>query len=322
MKLLRMKSFFKKIKSGKVIAISLILLLIFICITCSPEKKIIILDQDRNFKDYWYQGKAELNRYELEQARYGEIHKGSAVLVFVTEDFLTDKQVKHEHGKSEKSTTVLKMNFIRKFVTGIYSYSILTSVFTPVDQINWTHTLKVSNSNQEWCGNTYTQLNYRNGRYKGLRHSYFQDEADQQFSLDSDMILEDEIWTRIRLAPYSLPVGKIRILPELSFIRFKHDKIRIHEARAELSSILDPKLSSDSVRVYTIDYIDTDHKLKIMFEPKFPYAILAWEETYISGWGENAKELTTRAKRTNVLVTDYWNKHSVADSTYRKMFGF
>ena len=59
-----------------------------------------------------------------------------------------------------------------------------------------------------------------------------------------------------------------------------------------------------------------------MFEPKFPYAILGWEETYKSGWGSKARELTTRAKRANTLVTDYWTKHSVADSTYRKMLGF
>ncbi len=51
------------------------------------------------FKGYWYQGKAELTRYQLEQARYGEIHSGDAVLIFVTENFLLDKQVKHEHGQ-------------------------------------------------------------------------------------------------------------------------------------------------------------------------------------------------------------------------------
>ena len=48
----------------------------------------------QEFKDYWYSGEAELTRYELEQARYGEIHRGDAVLIFVTEDFRTDKQVK------------------------------------------------------------------------------------------------------------------------------------------------------------------------------------------------------------------------------------
>jgi hypothetical protein len=322
MRSIRFKLFFKVMKGWKLAAIVSIFLLFLTSSGCSPEKKIIIFNQDQDFKDYWYQGKAELNRYDLEQARYGQIHKGSAVLIFVTEDFLTDKQVKLEHGKSKNSTTVLKLNSARKFVTGIYPYSILTSVFTPVDLLNWKHTLKVSNSNQEWCGNTYVQLNYRDGKYQGLGHSYFQDEADQTFSLDSNAILEDETWTRIRLSPHSLPVGEINILPGLYFIRFRHLGFKIHKATTQFATINEPGLSPDSVEVYSIKYLDIDRSLKIMFERKFPYSILGWEETFKSGWGANAKELTTRAKRTNTLVTDYWTKHSVADSTYRKALGF
>ena len=39
------------------------------------------------FGDYWYQGKAELASYDLNQSRYGEIRNGHAVLIFLTEDF-------------------------------------------------------------------------------------------------------------------------------------------------------------------------------------------------------------------------------------------
>ena len=37
------------------------------------------------FQDYWYNHGAEISRYSLQQMRYGEIHEGDAVLVFVTE---------------------------------------------------------------------------------------------------------------------------------------------------------------------------------------------------------------------------------------------
>ena len=47
-----------------------------------------------HFRQYWYQQKAELTRYSLDQARYGEIRKGESVLIFVTEPFFKDKQVK------------------------------------------------------------------------------------------------------------------------------------------------------------------------------------------------------------------------------------
>ena len=37
---------------------------------------------DRNdFDAYWFSGEAELTRYELSQARYGEAHQGEAVFI-------------------------------------------------------------------------------------------------------------------------------------------------------------------------------------------------------------------------------------------------
>ena len=41
------------------------------------------------FDTYWYQGLAELSRYDLKQSRYGQVRQGEAVLVYVTEDFST-----------------------------------------------------------------------------------------------------------------------------------------------------------------------------------------------------------------------------------------
>lgn len=309
---------FKKMPKVKLIFLSLII--ISFHIACANESDSIAAPRSQQFKDYWYQGKAELNRYELRQARYGEIHKGDAVLVFVMEDFLTDKQVKLEHGKSKNAISVLKLNTSRKFFTGIYPYSILTSAFTPVDQQTWGHTLKVSNSNQEWCGHTYAQINFRDGEYKGIGHSYFQDEADREFVV-KPQLLEDEVWTLIRLAPQSLPTGDIEILPGLFFIRLRHMDFKTQKANAQLSTIDDTSLSDEPIRVYTIQYKSINRLLKIMFESEFPYSILAWEETYKSGFGDNAKELTTTATRTNTVYTDYWTKHSLADSTYRKKLG-
>ena len=49
---------------------------------------------DQSLDSYWYQGKAEISSYELEQVRYGQKHLGDAVLIFVTEDFSKTKQVK------------------------------------------------------------------------------------------------------------------------------------------------------------------------------------------------------------------------------------
>ena len=115
-----------------------------------------------DFNDYWFSGKAELSSYELKQSRYGEIHDGEVVLVFVTEPFSLSKQVKLDYPKESglDKVSVMKLNQSRKFNTGIYDYSILSSVFTPIEIEEYPHALKTTTSMQEWCGHSYTCLLY------------------------------------------------------------------------------------------------------------------------------------------------------------------
>jgi len=277
----------------------------------TPDKK------PKEFKDYWYAGEAELTRYELQQARYGEIHRGDAVLIFVTEDFDTKSQIKHENGNRDNIASVLKLNFTRKFFTGIYPYSMMSSIFSPV---NGKSSLKVTTSSQEWCGHTYSQLNLKNKKYKGLLHSYFQDEGDQEFSLDAEL-LEDEIWTKIRIDPKSLPIGNIKIIPGTMFLRLKHLDYKVENATATLMSFTDDTLFNKPLNKYRVEYENFERILEISFETAFPYAILAWEETNKSGFGNNAKTLTTRAVRTHTVNSPYWSQNNLKDSILRKKLG-
>lgn len=272
------------------------------------------------FSDYWYQGKAELSRYTLKQARYGEIHEGDAVLIFVTEDFFTDKQVKFEHGnRGPNVTSVLKLNATRKFNTGIYPYSMMTSVFTPVKYGKDNKTLKLTASSQEWCGHTFMQANNRNSRFEGFINSYFQAEEGQTFSLDQ-ALLEDAIWSLIRLNPDLLPVGDITLIPGFHYARLRHYELAIEKATAELRSIHERALSEKALKAYHIEYKSIERVLEIKFQAEFPYEIIAWEEKYPSGFG-NSKWLSTTATRTHSIMAPYWEQHDVADSVYRKQLG-
>lgn len=263
----------------------------------------------QEFKNYWYSGNAELTSYDLEQARYGEIHKGEAVLIFVTEDFWEDKQVKYEFGeKSEKVIPILKLNFDRKFNTGIYPYSMLTSIFTPT---NGSKTLKVTSTSQEWCGHAFLQMNLKGESYETQLFSYFQAEGDIKSKINSDVLLEDEIWTKIRLNPKSLPTGEIKLTPSTFYSRFKHQKLKPENAVAKL-------IKNDETQTYEVNYKDFQRNLKITFTSKFPFEILGWEETYLSGFGK-PQLLTTKATKKKSIKLDYWTKNSVSDSTYRKI---
>lgn len=267
------------------------------------------------FRDYWRQGKAEISRFDLEQARYGERHRGHAVLIFVVEDFRLDRQVKSEIPGRGPAIPVLKLNFLKKFVTGLYSYSMMASVFTPLDLAAHPRTPKVTASSQEWCGHTWLQLNLRGGLYRATSHSYFEDEADESFALPATW-LEDEVWTYIRLAPASLPRGRVRIVPGALSTRLRHRKPAVEDAIASLAPASDPARSR-----YTIEYPAARRTLTIEFARAFPHEILAFEETYPDPFGARTRMLTSRATRTHSMRVDYWNRNRVQDRGLRERLG-
>ena len=93
-------------------------LLLVICSCNSTGRKAI---DEEQFASRWYQGKAEINVFELKQIRYGEEREGKAVMIFVTEDFSKRKQVKLDDptGAGEGVVKVMKLNMTRDFVTGV-----------------------------------------------------------------------------------------------------------------------------------------------------------------------------------------------------------
>lgn len=254
------------------------------------------------FNAYWYAGQAEISSYKLEQARYGEMREGTAVLVYVTEDFLPEIQVKADN-QNAKNIPILKLNANKNFNTGIYPYSIMQSTFYPVS--NNKHATKISSSMQEWCGHVYAQLNNRE-QFEIMSHSYFEGEADEKFKIDK-AILENELWTKLRINPKSLPTGSLKIIPSFEYTRLKHKTIKAYEAAATLTE-----------NTYNINYPVLNRTLSIVFNPNFPHDILSWEETFNSGYGANAKVLTTKATKLKTIKSPYWQKNSNKDEILRQ----
>jgi hypothetical protein len=267
------------------------------------------------FGSYWYQGLAELNRFSLEQSRYGEIHKGEAVQIYVTEDFLTDKQVKYEFGDRSSAVGILKLNAYRRFYTGLYPYNLLTSVFTPVGGASRSP-LKVTFSAQEWCGHVYSQLNLRGGKYEGIGHSYFQAEADSTFSLP-DVLLEDDVFVRIRRDPSRLPTGAMKVVPAMHYLRLLHKDPRALDATATLKDASTTEYG-EGLKVYEIRYAGVRRVFRVFYEPAFPYQILGFEE---ESPGLGGRVLTTKAKRTHAALIDYWNRNGNRDAPLRDSLG-
>ncbi len=260
------------------------------------SKSVAARTVSKEFKEYWFDGKAELTSYQLMQERYGEIRQGTAVNIFVTEDFLPLEQVKANNA-SEENISVLKLNQMKNFNTGIYPYSIMSSTFSPIS--NTGHPLKVSNGVQEWCGQIYMQLNNRDS-FEIESHSYFEGEADQKISLPKTW-LENEIWNLVRINPEELPTGDVMIIPSFEYLRLKHKEIKEHNAFASLKQ-------GDSITIYTLNYPDLQRQLMLFFNSTFPYEIEKWEEVNAADQNDTLRLKTTATKMKRMRIP-YWNKN-------------
>ncbi|MEX2592490.1 MAG: hypothetical protein WD426_06920 [Anditalea sp.] len=273
--------------------------------SCGPsEREKVDFDQ---FGDYWFQGKAEINSFDLTQYRYGEAREGEAVMIFVTEDFSKKKQVKldDQDAAGRDAVKVLKLNKTKDFVTGIYPYHMMLSVFTPV--FNSESALKLTASSQEWCGQTFSQFNKRGNQYKGQTFSYFESEGDQTFNLNA--VPEDDLWNLIRINPNQIPLGNVDLIPALLNQRLTHRAFEVEEAEISIAD------SGQNFRELTVAYTHGQRTLKIRFYNYFPYEITGWEEIRVYDDGTSE---TTSAKRKGMILVDYWTKNKLSDESLRK----
>lgn len=272
---------------------------------CGLAASPAVADSDA-IRDFWFNG-AEINHYELEQVRYGESHPGHVEFIFVTEPFLIEAQVKHEHG-DEPSVDVLKLNALRTFNTDIYSYRTMTSTFSPLDIDSYPHALKSTTSVQDWCGQVFQQINRKDAGWNVQLYSYFQNEGDIDVTLPN-VWLEDELWTRVRIAPESLPVGKFQLLPAALALRFNHLALEPLQAEGSLTV-------EGEHYIYTLNYEEIKRRLVIRFDTSFPHIIRSWEEH------EPQAGLVTRAVlKDRVMNSYYWKQNSPEDRSKRKSLG-
>jgi len=284
----------------------------FIFLACSNAD----LNSKNNFvlsekhKSYWYDGNAEITGYELKQSRYGEIRTGTAVMIFVTEDFSLKNYTKSDAGDNS-ITSVLKLNFVKNFTTGIYPYSIMTSVF--MNFSNPDHAIKISTSVQEWCGHVYMEL-LKKKKYECTIHSYFENESANSVKIPIGYT-EDELWTLIRIDPNQLPEGNHQIIPSFSYLRLMHKELKPYPCETKVSVI-------DSVNSQIkLFYSDLERELIIQYTTDFPHQIIKWSETYPDGLGSDKKVMTSYGEKIKTIKLPYWKLNTNSDSLYRKELG-
>jgi hypothetical protein len=276
------------VKVSAVIAAATAALSFFATVSAAPDARPVApltAAQSQAFWSHWGDGRAELSGYRLQQPRYGSPRPGTAVLIYVTEDFSDSLRVKADPGKHPASDVypVLKLNAVRDFQTGIYDYNVMTSTFARVAP-GWP-VVKVSFSSQEWCGHVWHQLLPRGGSLAGLSHSYFDGEADgtEKLAMPEGGVMEDALPILVRgwTGEY-LPRGGSRtvpFLPSLLRARLAHEPLAWGRATisvaAEPSSVTVPAGRFDVVS-WTVAPAEGGPATTYQVEVASPHRLVGW----------------------------------------------
>lgn len=245
----------------------------------------------QDFMSFWQDGKAELAGYDLTQARYGELRKGKAVTVFVSEQMNDKTRVKADFGRHDASDVfdVMKLNLVEDFQTGIYDYNVMTSVFARLGSYKDSQSgslAKVSFSMQEWCGHIYEQLLFDQKNTSDVMHSYFDGEADRREvigapknAMSADALF---LWARHMASP-SVKAGEktnVSILPRLKDARFLHKSVSYQSATlwrdAELNEI---KVAAGTFQTRLAHARIGELTMTFWVEEAFPHRLIKWERS-------------------------------------------
>jgi len=147
----------------------------------------------------WDDGQAEVATYDAHCVIYGRSRSYQATLITVKEDFDPRIYVKTDHPlQGQPHPVVLKLNIAASIPTENYTYHFLTSLF--VSRENPSRLIKLTMGSQEWCGNTFKEI--QNWGHPATLHyfSYFDGEGDGSISLPlgPDDLLEDQVPITLR----------------------------------------------------------------------------------------------------------------------------
>lgn len=267
-----------------------------------------------DFNGEYFSGEAQILVYELQKARYDSIHNGEAILVQVVEPFLYKEQVKNDQGEAEGSLNILKSNYFERFSTGVYDYALMTSTFTPLRYDTLQHSIKITSSIQDWCGQTLLHLNNR-GVFNLQMNSYFQKEGDSTFEIDRTW-QEDEIMNLIRLSEAVLPLDNFKILPKTAFLSTNHITPKSYGAFGQIKNEM---MDTLALKVYSISIPELKRTVRYYYDPSRENLITKIEEEYPTVFDGKIRKSTAILKSSQKMP--YWELNAPSNKKLRKKMG-
>lgn len=241
----------------------------------SPQKPV-----SSDFWKHWGDGKAEISSYQGHVSRYGEIRKAKLVLIYVTEPMSRSTWIKSDQAQGNDRIDVLKLHSTLHFTTGIYPYSVVTSVFSPIGF--WRgqpfSPAKITLTAQEWCGHVFHGLWPGEGRFLQTLLSYFdsEGEASSVISAPRDLLYEDALLLQLRQIDQPWFSGSSwsgSIVPSLWRLRKLH--VPSHAVPATLQRSDTSRLGRPAFR-YHLSYLR--YSRTFVIEKAYPHRVLAWQD--------------------------------------------
>ncbi|MEQ8472649.1 MAG: hypothetical protein RIC35_15765 [Marinoscillum sp.] len=144
----------------------------------------------------WDDGKAEVAIYNAERIVYGEPRQFEYVYVLVKETFNEAFHVKTDDYERNDLYAVMKVNKFCRIETLKYPYHYLTSVFFRRENPTQVH--KLTNTSQEWCGNTAKSFLEKGNKYEFQYMSYWDGQGNGITKIDKSPWFEDQLSYTLR----------------------------------------------------------------------------------------------------------------------------
>jgi len=188
------------------------LLVFLICLTAGPllaqdgsrpEALNTLLRDDFAEDPLWNDGQAEVAAYDASRVLYGRPRPHVLRLITVAEDFNREYYVKADWPYGQKPILpVIKQNQVATIQTPNYPYHYMASVFA--DRSQFSRTVKLAVSSQEWCGTTYKQFELWNNQPLQVFHSYWDGEGSgrREIAAGPNDFFEEELFLLLRALPF------------------------------------------------------------------------------------------------------------------------
>lgn len=221
-------------------------------------------------RDYWTNGTVEMNTYMLMQTGDEGALEGEMVLLYALED------VFQPDCTAFADKAILRLSMVKKNRDEIFESRLTTHIYTPANGLDETPepTVKIIYGAEQWEEQHYSRVEKDQNGYRIKSYSFDTGEALRTRYFTA--MPEEDVWTRMRLDPLSLPMGSFEMIPGQEYL----DRHSIEPESYGVIGKLQLQITADHLQhyVYQLYFPELQRRVEWRFEAYFPYTLLNWEE--------------------------------------------